>query len=59
MICLDNSDWERKLSYYYENHEDRRLSALKGLNYVNKNYSDKSKLEKWDKLFHTLGLNIS
>tara|TARA_B100000902_G_C27279747_1_gene900989 strand:+ start:592 stop:1680 length:1089 start_codon:yes stop_codon:yes gene_type:complete len=59
MICRDASDWEKKILYFYENYEDRRVSALKGLSYVNKKYSDNSKLEKWDKLFNSFGLNIS
>lgn len=54
LTCKSNDDWLKKLLKLASSEDLRRRVAQKGRKYAEKNYSEKTIISKWDKIFKSI-----
>jgi glycosyltransferase involved in cell wall biosynthesis len=59
LVCKDGADWLTALEKLLLNEDLRRVAGEKGMAFVNQNYSTTQLVEKWDRIFQSIGFDFT
>jgi glycosyltransferase involved in cell wall biosynthesis len=59
LACKDSSEWISMLEAIFLSEDARRVAGEKGKEYVNRNHNHNQLIEKWDRVFQSIGYDFT